>query len=178
MDKNIPLHQMYSQRENFVIVALTGITGSGCSKFADMMSMSFEQWQGEKLIRSIDAISDIPAETKQGEVFKRAYQRCYQLSSHYETFQTIKYKNVLIFYTLKELFSKYGNLDDVVGHLSEILAYFVLKRDITDREEIKKIRKQLTDALKETMLKLYQEDKKTLRDRMRSTWLCRMICGN
>lgn len=123
MDKKIPLHQMYSQRENFVIVALTGITGSGCSKFADMMSMSFEQWQGEKLIRPIEAITDIPAETKQGEVFKREYQRCYQLSRHYETFQTIKYKNVLIFYTLKELFSKYGNLDDVVGHLSEILAY-------------------------------------------------------
>ncbi len=45
-------------------------------------------------------------------------------------------------------------------------------------EEKKKIRKLLTDALKETMLKLYQEDKKTLRERMRSTWLCRMICGN
>lgn len=60
----------------------------------------------------------------------------------------------------------------------EFYYVFVSKRDITDREEIKKIRKQLTDALKETMLKLYQEDKKTLRDRMRSTWLCRMICGN
>ena len=60
----------------------------------------------------------------------------------------------------------------------EFYYVFVSKRDITDREEIKKIRKQLTDALKETMLKLYQEDKKTLRERMRSTWLCRMICGS
>ena len=55
MDKKIPLYKMYSQRENFVIVALTGITGSGCSKFADMMSMNFEQWQGEKMIRPIEA---------------------------------------------------------------------------------------------------------------------------
>ncbi len=30
MDKSIPLHQMYSQREDFVIEALTGITGNGC----------------------------------------------------------------------------------------------------------------------------------------------------
>ena len=60
----------------------------------------------------------------------------------------------------------------------EFYYVFVSKRGITNREEIKKIRKELIDALKETMAKLYQEDKKTLRERMRSTWLCRMICGN
>ena len=62
MDKRIPLHKMYSQRENFVIVALTGITGSGCSNFADMMAMNFEQWHENKMIRSYDDIAQISLE--------------------------------------------------------------------------------------------------------------------
>ncbi len=60
----------------------------------------------------------------------------------------------------------------------EFYYVFVSKRGITDREEIKKIRKRLTDALKETMIKLYKEDKKSFCERMRSSWLCKMICGN
>lgn len=31
----IPMEQMYRQRKDFVIVALTGITGSGCSDLAE-----------------------------------------------------------------------------------------------------------------------------------------------
>ena len=84
MDKSIPLHQMYSQREDFVIVALTGITGSGCSNFADMMAMDFAQWHENKLIRPYEDVAKIPSEGKQCEVFKREYERCYMVSRHYE----------------------------------------------------------------------------------------------
>lgn len=123
MDKSIPLHKIYSQREEFVIVALTGITGSGCSDFADMMSMDFKQWQERNLIRSYEEIAKSPSENKQGEVFKREYQRCYQVSNYYEPFKVIKYKNVLILYVLKELFVKYQNVKIVVEHLSKLLGY-------------------------------------------------------
>lgn len=60
----------------------------------------------------------------------------------------------------------------------EFYYVFVSKRGLTEREEIKKIRKELIEALKETMKKLYQEDKNTLRERVRSSWLCKLICGN
>ena len=123
MDKSIPLHKIYSQREEFVIVALTGITGSGCSDFADMMSKDFKQWQEENLIRSYEEIAKLPSENKQGEVFKREYQRCYQVSNYYEPFKVIKYKNVLILYVLKELFVKYQDVKIVVKHLSKLFDY-------------------------------------------------------
>lgn len=123
MDKSIPLHQMYSQREDFVIVALTGITGSGCSNFADMMAMDFAQWHENKLIRPYEDVAKIPSEGKQCEVFKREYERCYMVSRHYEPFQIIKYKNVLMLYMMKELFVKYQDVDAVVAHMSDLLAY-------------------------------------------------------
>lgn len=123
MDKNLPLHQIYSQRENFVIVALTGITGSGCSKFADMMSKNFQQWHEENLLRPYDIIAKTSMENKHGEVFKREYQRCYQVSRNYVPFKVIKYKNVLILFMLKELFNKYDNVNSVVEHLSALFSY-------------------------------------------------------
>lgn len=123
MDKPIPLHQIYSQREDFVIVALTGITGSGCSNFADMMAMNFGQWHDNKLIRPFEEIAKTPSDSKQCEVFKREYERCYLVSRKYEPFKIIKYKNVLIFYMLKELFGKYHDVKEVVAHLSALLAY-------------------------------------------------------
>lgn len=123
MDKSVPLHQIYSQRDNFVIVALTGITGSGCSNFADMMAMDFNQWHERNLIRSYEAISKSGSDTKQSEVFRREYLRCYMVSRQYEPFQIIKYKNVLMLYMLKELFGKYQDVCQAVKHLSLLLAY-------------------------------------------------------
>lgn len=123
MDRSIPLHQIYTQREDFVIVALTGITGSGCSNFADMMAMNFEQWNKHNLIRLYDEVSKIPLGGKQSEVFKREYQRCYLVSRQYEPFQIIKYKDVLILYMLKELFGKYHKEVTVIERLAAILAY-------------------------------------------------------
>ena len=43
-ENNYPLHEIYDQRKNFVIVALTGISGSGCSEFAELMATPFSQW--------------------------------------------------------------------------------------------------------------------------------------
>lgn len=41
MEQNISVEKMYDQRQNFTIVALTGITGSGCSDFAELMHSQF-----------------------------------------------------------------------------------------------------------------------------------------
>lgn len=66
MNTNLPLHQIYSQRDNFVIVALTGITGSGCSKFADLMSKNFQQWHEGGLLRPYKDELKIWEETLKG----------------------------------------------------------------------------------------------------------------
>lgn len=123
LDALIPLHQIYSQRDNFVIVALTGITGSGCSAFADMMEENFTQWIDDGHIRPLSQIEDIPSANKQTDVFKREYRKCFNVNRHYEPFKIIKYKNVLIMYMLKDLFLKYIDDNEVIAHLSDLLAY-------------------------------------------------------
>ena len=123
MDTFIPLQQIYSQRDNFVIVALTGITGSGCSAFADMMAVDFSKWLDRGYIRPLSQMEEITSVNKQIEVFKREYRKCFNVSMYYEPFQIIKYKNVLILYMLKDLFVKYSDDHEMVHHLSELLAY-------------------------------------------------------
>jgi hypothetical protein len=60
----------------------------------------------------------------------------------------------------------------------EFYYVFVSKRGVNKREEIKKVRMELIESLKETMILLYGEtQKKTLADRIRESWLCRLICG-
>lgn len=76
-DSNIPLHQIYDQREDFLIVALTGITGSGCSDFADLMSKPFHLWETEGHIRPLSAVNSLPEENKRALVFKREYAACH-----------------------------------------------------------------------------------------------------
>lgn len=60
----------------------------------------------------------------------------------------------------------------------EFYYVFVSKRGVNDREEIKRIRKELIEALKDTISELYQEDEKSLRERIRQSWMCKMICGD
>ena len=61
----------------------------------------------------------------------------------------------------------------------EFYYVFVPKRGVNNREQIKKARMELIESLKETMILLYGETgKKTLADRIRESWLCKLICGD
>ena len=54
---------------------------------------------------------------------------------------------------------------------------FISKRNVNDREEIKKIRMELMEELKETIKSLYgEEERSTIRDKIKDSWLCRLIC--
>lgn len=56
---------------------------------------------------------------------------------------------------------------------------FVSKRGIANRDEIKKTRNYLIDSLKDTMEVLYgKPNQLTLREKMKQTWLYKVICGD
>ena len=60
----------------------------------------------------------------------------------------------------------------------EFYYVFISKRNVNDREEIKKIRMELMEELKETIKSLYGEgERSTIRDKIKDSWLCRLICG-
>ena len=113
---DIPIHQVYSQRKNFVIVALTGITGSGCSSFASLMASPFCEWVSKKSIRSLEDIKQYyTSSNKQEVVFARKYSTCFNVCQKQYTapFKIITYRNVLILYSLQEFSG--GSYDNMIN---------------------------------------------------------------
>ena len=92
------LHEMYDQRKNFVIVAMTGITGSGCSDFAELMAKPFGSWASDKIIRTPDSLDEMyKSKHKQDAVFARKYKSCYEVCSkqYNQPFEIIKYRTLV-----------------------------------------------------------------------------------
>lgn len=124
MDENIPLDAMYQQRRDYVIVALTGITGSGCSKFAELMASSFSKWADNGLIRRDEDIEImLYSKDKQEVVFARKYLACYNVcqKQYKTTFKIIQYRNVLLLYSMLELTEKYGSFEETLSALSRMI---------------------------------------------------------
>ena len=105
---SIPVEEMYKQRKDFVIVALTGITGSGCSDLAYIMASPFDAWKDS--LRSTEKVAELRGGSKGDMVFQREYDLCYHVcEKQYQPFEVIKYRNVLLLSTLEVLASKCGN---------------------------------------------------------------------
>lgn len=125
MEHNIPLDAIYKQRRNYVIVALTGITGSGCSKFAELMASSFCKWADNSLIRrDVDIAKMLYSNEKQEVVFARKYLACYNVceKQYKTTFNIIQYRNVLMLYSILELAGKYSSYNDTLTALSRMIS--------------------------------------------------------
>lgn len=121
--QEIPIHQVYDQRQNFVIVALTGITGSGCSDFATLMATPFNEWVAKKYIRKLDEIQKYyVSSNKQEVVFARKYVTCYNVcdKQYNEPFKIIKYRNVILLYSLLELSG--GSFDNMKDRFLKVLS--------------------------------------------------------
>ena len=121
-DNNIPLHQIYDQREDFLIVALTGITGSGCSDFANLMSKPFHLWEQEGYIRPLSTVNSIPADNKRALVFKKEYAACHNVCAvrNEKCFTIIKYRDVALLYALIEIATTSNNHAESVERLSRL----------------------------------------------------------
>lgn len=102
-----PIKIMYDQRQNFVIVALTGESGSGCTTFAQLMNQNFENWNDNEY-RNEDDIQRFLVSNKKNEiVFSREYITCLQYNQrNYKPFYILKYRNVLLLYALHKIARK------------------------------------------------------------------------
>ncbi len=128
MEQNIPVEKMYEQRQNFTIVALTGITGSGCSGFAELMHSQFidndDNGWGQESKGLIRKPEELPKEeNKRTFVFKREYETCYNYCHNYRNFEIIKYKNVLLFYMFREVAKNHPQYEEALNSLTELILY-------------------------------------------------------
>ena len=86
-----PIDKIYNQRKKFSVIALTGVTGSGCTELAKMMASPFKDLN----VRESDDILD--NHKKDYQVFKRKYERAHRLLSNKEhQYKIISYKNVVV----------------------------------------------------------------------------------
>lgn len=138
----MPIEQMYVHRRDFIVVALTGITGSGCSDLASIMSNVFSDWKEVRKPREIlDTTKEIE---KQDVVFQRKYEACYNVcSKQYLPFKILRYRNVLLLSTL-EKYACVNSYDGFLNQVSDLLKNKFDKSHI-DNDESYKVNNKFTN---------------------------------
>jgi len=106
------LDKIYEVRKNFIIIGLTGRTGSGCANVTEILEKKFEDNDFPKPLPRKDQIH--PDDAKYDVVYN-------YLSSNYKPFKSIRYQDILSFFTLKE---GYENLIAFIENTPEI---YILK---------------------------------------------------
>ncbi|MEZ0484010.1 hypothetical protein [Fibrella aquatica] len=93
------LKQLYSLRNSFSVLGLTGRTGSGCSDLASILSKDFSQLNK---LRSIENIPD--------SLFKKKFKIVYNFSEvNWKEYKIIGYKKVLLLILLPKLLEDPSN---------------------------------------------------------------------
>lgn len=135
---HLPLDEMYKQRTNFVIVALVGTTGSGCTYFAEVMSKPFNEWNNVRTVSSLFKNKD-EVLNKSQEVFIREYATCYKFCKNNSSkfkFQIIKYKDVVLFHALMHVFENSSNKNEFVNEFEEIIRINYVSNGYTTKYDI------------------------------------------
>ena len=102
------LKELYSLRNNFTIIGLTGRTGSGCSKIAEILSNDYHSFEKEGL-RDVNEFNNI--------IFKRKYSICKKYlenGDNWVKFVVIKYVDVLLFFILNKYGGDYAKIKELL----------------------------------------------------------------
>lgn len=168
---------LYGSREQFTVIGLTGLTGSGCSYLADIMKNK-DFYKDEQNIRCAEGIvipeikneinSYLFANNEENKnnktigrlVFKRKYSICQNfIKENYKPYEVIKYTDVLWLYTFFKLYittkSKEINFSEQIfkTKLFEILKdKFALSYQSLDESYRRKKRYESVTILEDTCL--------------------------
>lgn len=136
---NTPVEHFYNSRENFTVIGLTGLAGSGCSTLAKLMTNE-EFWLDEQNVRKPEDIpfscttkvTNVYSEEERDNieavsqlVFKRKYTICYDfIKNQYKPYRLIKYTRVILLYTF---------------------LYAIEKMDVKDADDLKETIKSMME---------------------------------
>jgi dCMP deaminase len=138
------LKQLYSLRNNFTVIGLTGRTGSGCSKISELLSMDYN-YLVEEGLRDENDFDNI--------IFKQKYTICknfIQCSDNWVQFNVIKYVDVLLFFILNKYGGNYNKIKDLLlDNYKESRFESNRKIVISVMQEIQKIDSEYTDIINE-----------------------------
>lgn len=99
---------IYNLRQNFTVIGLTGRTGSGCSKFAELLSKSdlnsvkeISYFRNPIDFKTIKLKSDYYI----NDNFERKYNMVFDFITYkkrWKKYKVVKYRDVILFLILKE----------------------------------------------------------------------------
>ena len=101
------LTELYKLRRSFSIIGLTGRTGSGCSKIAELLSGDFNKLS--KDIRELSEIND--------ELAQKKHSICLNYLSfedNWYPYEILKYKDILLFYLISYYSQDYKALKNII----------------------------------------------------------------
>lgn len=99
------VENLFSERKDFIIIGLTGRTGSGCSTLAKLLTKSFEELQPPKQINGSD-------------IEKRQYEIVYNYACmNWKSFRLIEMKNIIFTFILENTLKEFT--DFVVEEFNE-----------------------------------------------------------
>jgi dCMP deaminase len=117
------LDHLFSLRNEFSVIGLTGRMGSGCTQIAELLNNDFENLRANGLRKS-HQFSD--------PVFQRKYSICQNYLAHgnnWRRYDVISYKNVLLFFIL----NRYGGDRQKIN---ELFSQFYKETREEDNKEI------------------------------------------
>lgn len=135
-NNSLPVEILYGGRQNFTIVGLTGMSGSGCSQLAKYMEspgfMEYAREPKDLYIKGPVETSNEKSfhENKQNDandalnsiVFKQKYSICYNFAKkNYKPFTIIKYTKVIWLYALLYVKGEIKSGDNLKIFIKKIL---------------------------------------------------------
>jgi len=136
------INEIYRLRDSFSIIGLTGKTGSGCTKFSEIISKE-TNFCNNKMLRHPDEIpNDIPYDRTiqlidNNIIFKKKYRICYDYIKVKERpYKTISYIHVLMFYAIHySIFEeKVSKSEDLITSLYKLVNDNFSKSKIHDKD--------------------------------------------
>lgn len=127
---------IYTLRDSFTIIGLTGRTGSGCTRFAEIISKEIK-FENNPMLRTPNEIKYLETLTDNNTIFKRKYSICYNFfKENNKQFTKISYLSVLFLYSLNYGIHKLGitTKDQLVDYILLLLSEN-FKKSVKDRDK-------------------------------------------
>ena len=134
---------IYTLRETFTIIGLTGRTGSGCTRFAEIISKP-PKFENNPMLRTPGEIKYNKNLANNNVVFKRKYTICYNYyKTNHKEYQTISYLSVLLLYSMHYGVHKKGktSTNDFIDYIYDLV-----------KENFKKSNEKFDEDYKDTAI--------------------------
>lgn len=107
--RSVAVENLFAERKDFIIIGLTGRTGSGCSTVGSFLTKTFKDLQP-------------PRPNTMGNIDERQYEIIYNYSSHsWEPFRLIEMKHIIFTFIMENTFEELLDfIKDKIGEDLEI----------------------------------------------------------